>query len=37
MIDDISFVVARMFNVIDNKLKFITHIQNNFFVVLMLS
>jgi hypothetical protein len=31
MIDEISFVVARMFNVIDNRLRFIKHIQNKFF------
>jgi hypothetical protein len=34
MIDEISFVGARMFNVIDNRLKSIKHIQNkNFDVV----
>jgi hypothetical protein len=30
--DEISFVGVRMFNVIDNVLKSIKHIQNNFFV-----
>ncbi len=31
MIDEISFVGARMINVINNRLKFITHIQFYFF------
>jgi hypothetical protein len=31
VIDEISFVGARIFNVIDNKLRSIKHIQNNFF------
>jgi hypothetical protein len=31
VIDEISFVGARMFNVIDNRLRSIKHIQNNFF------
>ncbi len=31
MIDEISLVGARMFNVINNRLSFIKHIQNNFF------
>ncbi len=31
MIDEISFVGVRMFNVIDNRLRSIKHIQNNFF------
>jgi predicted TIM-barrel enzyme len=31
VIDEISFVVAKMFNVIDNRLRSIKHIQNNFF------
>ncbi len=31
MIDEISFVSARMFNVIDNRVRSIKHIQNNFF------
>jgi len=30
VIDEISFVGARIFNVIDNKLRSIKHIQNNF-------
>jgi hypothetical protein len=29
--DEISFVDAKMFNVIDNRLRFVKHIQNNFF------
>jgi len=33
MIDEISFVGARMFNVIDNRLKSIKHIQNKIFDV----
>jgi len=31
VIDEISFVGAKIFNVIDNKLRSIKHIQNNFF------
>ncbi len=31
MIDEVSFFGARMFNVIDNRLRFIKHIQNKFF------
>jgi hypothetical protein len=31
MIDEISFVGAKMFNVIDKRLRFIKHIQNKFF------
>jgi len=31
MINEISFVGAKMFDVIDNKLKSIKHIQNKFF------
>ncbi len=31
MIDEISLVGARMFNVIENRLRCIKHIQNNFF------
>ncbi len=31
MIDEISLVGARMFNVINNRLSSIKHIQNNFF------
>jgi hypothetical protein len=31
VIDEISLVGARIFNVIDNKLRSIKHIQNNFF------
>jgi hypothetical protein len=31
VIDEISLVGARMFNVIYNKIRFIKHIQNNFF------
>jgi hypothetical protein len=31
MINEISLVGVRMFNVIDNKLRSIKHIQNNFF------
>ncbi len=31
MIDEILFVVPRMFNVINNRLRFIKHIQNKFF------
>jgi hypothetical protein len=31
VIDEISLVGAKMFNVINNKLKSIKHIQNNFF------
>jgi hypothetical protein len=31
VIDEISLVGARMFNVINNRLSFIKHIQNNFF------
>ncbi len=31
MIDEISLVGAKIFNVIDNTLKFIKHIQNKFF------
>ncbi len=31
MINEISFVGAKMFNVIDNKLRSLKHIQNNFF------
>jgi hypothetical protein len=37
VIDEISLIGARMFNVIDNRLRSIKHIQNNFLVVLMLS
>jgi hypothetical protein len=31
VIDEISFVEIRMLNVINNKLRFIKHIQNKFF------
>jgi hypothetical protein len=31
VIDEISFVGAKMFNAIDNKLRSIKHIQNQFF------
>ncbi len=31
MIDEISFVDARMFNIINNRLRSIKHIQNKFF------
>jgi hypothetical protein len=31
VIDEISLVGARMFNVIENRLRCIKHIQNNFF------
>jgi hypothetical protein len=31
MIDEISLVGAIRFNVIDNRLRFIKHIQNNYF------
>ncbi len=31
VIDEISLVGAKMFNVINNRLRFIKHIQNNFF------
>ncbi len=31
MIDEISLVGAKIFNVIDNRLRFIKHIQNKFF------
>ncbi len=31
MIDEISLIGPRMFNVINNRLKSIKHIQNNFF------
>jgi hypothetical protein len=31
MIDEMSLIGAIMFNVIDNRLRFIKHIQNNFF------
>ncbi len=31
MINEISFVGVKMLNVIDNKLRSIKHIQNNFF------
>jgi hypothetical protein len=37
VIDEISLVGIRMFNVIINMLRSITHIQNKFLVVLMLS
>jgi hypothetical protein len=33
VINEISFIVARMFNAIDNRLRSIKHIQNNFFGV----
>jgi hypothetical protein len=33
VIDEISLVSIKMFNVIDNRLRPIQHIQNNFFVV----
>jgi hypothetical protein len=33
VIDEISLVGGRMFNVIDNRLRSIKHIQNNFFGV----
>jgi len=31
VIDEISFVDARMFNIINNRLRSIKHIQNNYF------
>jgi hypothetical protein len=37
VINEILFVGAKMFNVIDNRLRSIKHIQNFFLVVLMLS